>query len=87
MIELEGFREVVLVISIEPVRRSHLGLNPRLSTFDRRAYPQLPDEDAGPTKAWIVTYRDEPKWKSYFDHAYDNVHVSSCLTCSKIHSK
>jgi hypothetical protein len=30
----------------------------------------LPDEDAGPAKAWLVTHRDDPKWKSYFDHAY-----------------
>jgi hypothetical protein len=30
----------------------------------------LPDEDAGPTKAWLVDHRNDPKWKSYFDHAY-----------------
>jgi len=30
----------------------------------------LPDEDAGPTKAWLVEHRNHPKWKSYFDHAY-----------------
>ena len=30
----------------------------------------LPDEDAGPTKSWIVRHRDDPKWKFYFDHAY-----------------
>ena len=30
----------------------------------------LPDEDAGPTKAWLVTHRDDPRWKRYFDHAY-----------------
>ncbi len=30
----------------------------------------LPDEDAGPTKAWLVLHRDDPKWKPYFDHAY-----------------
>lgn len=30
----------------------------------------LPDEDAGPTKAWLVEHRHDPKWKSYFDHAY-----------------
>lgn len=30
----------------------------------------LPDEDAGPTKAWLVQHRDDPKWKPYFDHAY-----------------
>lgn len=30
----------------------------------------LPDEDAGPTKAWLVTHRDDPQWKPYFDRAY-----------------
>ncbi|MEM9016895.1 MAG: sulfatase [Verrucomicrobiota bacterium] len=30
----------------------------------------LPDEDAGPTKAWLVLNRENPKWKPYFDHAY-----------------
>ncbi len=30
----------------------------------------LPDEDAGPTKAWMVAHRNDPKWKPYFDHAY-----------------
>jgi arylsulfatase A-like enzyme len=30
----------------------------------------IPDEDAGPTKAWIVSHRKDPKIKPYFDHAY-----------------
>lgn len=30
----------------------------------------LPDEDAGPTKAWLVDHRDDPRWKPFFDHAY-----------------
>jgi len=30
----------------------------------------LPDEDAGPTKAWLVGQRDHPKWKPLFDLAY-----------------
>ena len=30
----------------------------------------MPDEDAGPTKAWLVNRRNDPKWKSYFDRAY-----------------
>lgn len=30
----------------------------------------LPDEDAGPTKAWLVTQRNQPQWKAYFDRAY-----------------
>ena len=31
----------------------------------------LADEDAGPTKAWLVEHRNDPQWKRYFDHAYD----------------
>lgn len=30
----------------------------------------LPDEDAGPTKAWMVAHRNDPQWKPYFDRAY-----------------
>ncbi len=30
----------------------------------------LPDEDAGPTKAWLVDHRYDPVWQRYFDHAY-----------------
>lgn len=30
----------------------------------------LPDEDAGPTKAWLVGMRDDPQWKSHFESAY-----------------
>jgi arylsulfatase A-like enzyme len=37
-------------------------------THDTRS--TLPDEDAGPTKAWLVNARHDPRWKSYFDRAY-----------------
>lgn len=30
----------------------------------------LPDDDAGPTKAWLVTMRNDPRWKRHFDWAY-----------------
>ncbi|MBM3963661.1 MAG: sulfatase [Planctomycetes bacterium] len=30
----------------------------------------LPDEDAGPTKAWMVAHRNDPTWKSTFERAY-----------------
>ena len=30
----------------------------------------LPDEDAGPTKAWLVGQRNNPQWKPLFDLAY-----------------
>ena len=29
-----------------------------------------PDEDAGPTKAWLVQNRADPRWKPYYDRAY-----------------
>jgi len=33
-------------------------------------FATLPDEDAGPTKAWLVEHRNDPHWKQSFDHAY-----------------
>lgn len=30
----------------------------------------LPDEDAGPTKAWLVAHRKDPAWEMYFKRAY-----------------
>lgn len=30
----------------------------------------FPDDDAGPTKAWLVTHRNDPQWKPWFDRAY-----------------
>jgi N-sulfoglucosamine sulfohydrolase len=30
----------------------------------------LKDEDAGPTKAWLVAHRNDPEWKRYYDLAY-----------------
>ncbi len=30
----------------------------------------LPDEDAGPTKAWLVSARNDPMWKAHFEWVY-----------------
>jgi N-sulfoglucosamine sulfohydrolase len=30
----------------------------------------LPDEDAGPTKAWLVGMRNDPQWKEHFQWVY-----------------
>ena len=30
----------------------------------------LPDEDAGPTKAWLVGVRSDPQWRSHFEWVY-----------------
>lgn len=30
----------------------------------------IPDEDAGPAKAWLIGQRNHPRWKGLFEHAY-----------------
>lgn len=43
---------------------------PDAARLTTNTFATLPDEDAGPTKAWIVTNRKDPKVKPFFDHAY-----------------
>jgi len=43
---------------------------PTMEDVTERTRVTLPDEDAGPTKAWIVAHRKDKKWKRYYDHAY-----------------
>lgn len=44
---------------------------PTTEQVTQNTFVTLPDEDAGPTKAWIVDHRNDPRWKSYYDHAYE----------------
>ena len=43
---------------------------PVYSLLENQTFVTLADEDAGPTKAWIVSNRKDPKVKPIFDHAY-----------------
>jgi arylsulfatase A-like enzyme len=43
---------------------------PTTEELTETTFVTLPDEDAGPTKAWLVEHRKDPQWKRYFDHAY-----------------
>ena len=43
---------------------------PNFGLLEQQTFVTLADEDAGPTKAWIVTNRKDPKVKPFFDHAY-----------------
>ena len=43
---------------------------PNFGLLEQQTFVTLADEDAGPTKAWIVTNRKNPKVKPFFDHAY-----------------
>lgn len=53
----------------DPYRRD--GDNPpTVADVTEETRVTLPDEDAGPTKAWLVTQRHDPKWKLHFDWVY-----------------
>ena len=43
---------------------------PGFALLERQTPITLADEDAGPTKAWIVSNRKDPKVKPFFDNAY-----------------
>lgn len=43
---------------------------PTTQELTEDTFVTLPDEDAGPTKAWLVNHRGDPEWKPYFEHAY-----------------
>lgn len=70
-------KDHLLVVNFRPDRYP-LGDPYRLGTDDEPTFDELAqstfvtlaDEDAGPTKAWLVTHRNEEPWKAVFDHAY-----------------
>jgi hypothetical protein len=69
--------DYLYIINFKP-ERYPLGDHYRLSgdeppTFEQIAsttFVTLPDEDAGPTKAWIVMRREDDTWHTLFNHAY-----------------
>jgi len=70
-------KEHLFIINFKPDRfplGDHYDLDsdkePSIKTLTSNTFATLPDEDAGPTKAWIVSNRKDPKVKPYFDHAY-----------------
>jgi N-sulfoglucosamine sulfohydrolase len=43
---------------------------PSISELTAETRSTLPDEDAGPTKAWLVSVRNDPQWKAHFKWVY-----------------
>ena len=43
---------------------------PSTEELTESTFVTLADEDAGPTKAWLVDHRNDPQWKPTFEHAY-----------------
>ena len=67
----------VLIINFRPDRYplgDHYLLDssgtPSVDDLENETRVTLPDEDAGPTKAWLVGVRDTPEWKAHFDWVY-----------------
>lgn len=67
----------VLIVNFRPDRfplGDHYLLDssgtPSIEDLENETRVTLPDEDAGPTKAWLVGVRDTPEWKAHFDWVY-----------------
>jgi len=43
---------------------------PTVEELENETFVTLPDEDAGPTKAWLVHARHAAPWKAHFDWVY-----------------
>jgi N-sulfoglucosamine sulfohydrolase len=43
---------------------------PTVEELENETFVTLPDEDAGPTKAWLVGVRHTEPWKAHFDWVY-----------------
>ncbi|WP_218280135.1 sulfatase-like hydrolase/transferase [Verrucomicrobium spinosum] len=76
----------LLIINFKPDRYP-MGDPYRLDSSDPPTYEEirdetratLPDEDSGPTKAWLVGQRNSPEWKAHFEWCMANVHAWSCM--------
>ncbi|MBI5774293.1 MAG: sulfatase [Verrucomicrobia bacterium] len=43
---------------------------PAFEDLQRNTYAAFADMDASPTKAWLVTHRNEPQWKWHYEFAF-----------------
>ncbi len=46
------------------------GPEPTVDELENNTRATLPDEDAGPTKAWLVGARNTERWQAHFDKVY-----------------
>lgn len=69
--------DFLFIINFKPERypagapyRLNSNTPPTLEELTELTRVTLPDEDASPTKAWMVMNRNHPKWKKFYDLAY-----------------
>jgi len=67
----------VLIVNFRPDRyplgdpyRLDSSEDPSVDELENETRVTLPDEDAGPTKAWLVRARNTPEWKEHFEWVY-----------------
>lgn len=70
-------RDHLLIVNLRPDRwplgdpyRLNDGPEPTISELENTTRVTLPDEDAGPTKAWLVGVRDTEQWRAHFNKVY-----------------
>jgi N-sulfoglucosamine sulfohydrolase len=66
-----------LIVNFHPERwplgdpfRLDEAVDPSVDQLENDTFVTLPDEDAGPTKAWLVRARKQPEWAAHFDWVY-----------------
>lgn len=69
--------DYALIINFRPDRwpmgdpyKLENGNSPTMQELENNTRVTLPDEDAGPTKAWLVKARTEDRWRSHFVWVY-----------------
>lgn len=70
-------RDYLYIINFEPERwpmGDPFGLSasstPSVEALTEDTHVTLKDMDSSPTKAWLVTHRDDPAWERYFNYAF-----------------
>ncbi len=70
-------KEHSLIINFHPERwplgepyRLDSATPPAAGEITEQTRVTLPDDDAGPTKAWLVGKRNDPEWKAVYERAY-----------------
>ncbi len=70
-------QEYLYVVNFEPDRwpmgdpyRLDSADEPDATVLAGNTHATLADMDSGPTKAWLVAHRKDPKWKSFYDLAF-----------------
>ena len=70
-------RDHLLIVNFRPDRwplgdpyRLNDGPEPTITELENTTRVTLPDEDAGPTKAWLVGVRDTEQWRADFNKVY-----------------